>query len=236
MPKNSAIFLAARSGSKRLPNKHFYEIVNDMKVIEFCILRLKTSKTVKRIFICSTKKNKDKLFKKISKKHSIEFFAGDEDNVLKRFIECAIKNNIKNIVRITADCPLIDPKIIDLVYHQHIKKNNDYTTNTLELTYPDGMDVEIIKLKALIRSHLLDQSSQNKEHVTKFIRESKFFKKSNIRFKKNISNRRWTLDNKKDLIFLKKIAKYFSPNYLFSINDILNLEKKNKKYMNLLKR
>ena len=196
--KKIAIFLAARSESKRLPNKHFLEINENYKVIDLCILRLKKSKFVKKIFLCTTKRKKDDKFKKICTHHNINLFRGDTDNVLKRFIDCAQKNSIKTIVRITGDCPLIDPNLIDKCINLYLKKKNDYTTNTLKLSYPDGLDVEIIKLSSLIKSFRISQSEANKEHVTTFIRSSKFFAKYNLKYSKNYSNRRWTLDYKKD--------------------------------------
>ena len=84
--------------------------------------------------------------------HNINLFRGDENNVLKRFIDCAKENSITNIIRITADCPLVDPDIIDKCLSIHLKRKLDYTSNILKLTYPDGLDVEVVKLDALVKS------------------------------------------------------------------------------------
>ena len=111
--KKIAIFLAARSGSKRLPNKHFLKINKKLRMIDLCILRLKKVKLTKKIFLCTTKKKDDDKFISICKKHKIKIFRGSENNVLKRFVDCAKKNSINHIVRITADCPIIDSKLID---------------------------------------------------------------------------------------------------------------------------
>ena len=110
---NIAIFLAARSGSKRLPNKHFLKINSKLKIIDLCILRLKKTKLVNKIFLCTTKKKEDDRFEKICKLHNIRIFRGSSNNVLKRLIDCAKENYIETVIRITADCPLIDPKLID---------------------------------------------------------------------------------------------------------------------------
>ena len=131
-----AIFLAARSGSKRLPNKHFLKINAKLYVIDLCIKRLKKTKLVKKIFLCTTKKKLDNKFKKITKLHKINLFRGSTNNVLKRYIDCAYENSIETIVRITADCPIIDPKLIDKCVELHFKNNCDYTTNTLKLSFP----------------------------------------------------------------------------------------------------
>ena len=209
---DTAIFLAARSGSKRLPNKHFLKLNSNYTVIDFCINRLKKSKITKNIFLCTTKNKIDNKFELVCKKHKIKIFRGSENNVLKRFIDCAKQNSIKNIVRITADCPIIDPKIVDKCINLHFKKKSDYTTNTLKLSFPDGLDVEIINFNSLIKSQKNSTNKFNKEHVTPYIRKSKIFKKYNFKNFKNYSNRRWTLDNSKDYIFLKKVVNHFSTN------------------------
>lgn len=231
-----AIFLAARSGSKRLPKKHFLKLNSKLKVIDLCILRLKNTKFVNKIFLCTTKKKEDNKFKNICKLHNIELFKGSTKNVAKRFIECAKKNSIKTIVRITGDCPIIDPEIIDECIKLHFKKKCDYTTNALNLTFPDGLDVEVINLEKLIESQNLFRRGYNKEHVTYYIRRSKKFKKSNYKNSVNYSNRRWTLDTYKDFLFLKKVVNHFSENLNFSWKDLIKAEKNNKSLINIKER
>lgn len=220
-----AILLAARSGSKRLPNKHFLKINSSFRMIDLCILRLKKAKLVNKIFLCTTKKKIDDKFQDVCNLHKINIYRGSTNNVLKRLIDCAKKNSIKIIVRITADCPIIDPKLIDKCIELHLKKKCDYTTNTLELSFPDGLDVEIINLKSLLKSQKISKTNLNKEHVTIFIRKSKLFKKLNFKNPINYSNRRWTVDYQKDLNFLKKVIKYFSPNIHFSWKELIKAEK-----------
>ncbi len=231
-----AIFLAARSGSKRLPNKHFLKINPNLTIIDLCILRLKKTKLINKIFLCTTKKKEDLRFKEVCKLHKIKLFRGSTNNVLKRFIDCAKKNSIKVIVRITADCPIIDPKLIDKCLKLHFKKKADYTTNTLKFSFPDGLDVEIINLDSLLKSQKIVKNILNNEHVTPFIRSSKIFKKINIKNSINYGNRRWTLDYLKDYYFLKKVCKYFSPNIYYSWKDIIKAEKKNKFLINIKER
>ncbi|OUX36082.1 MAG: hypothetical protein CBE33_06785 [Candidatus Pelagibacter sp. TMED273] len=237
MKKNNiAILLAARSGSKRLPNKHFLKITSTLKVLDLCILRLKKTKLVNKIFLCTTKKKEDDKYKKISSDHDLILFRGSTNNVAKRMIDCAKKNSIQTIVRITADCPIIDPKIIDKCIKLHFEKKNDYTSNILVLSYPDGLDVELINLNALIKSQKISRGKINKEHVTTFIRKSKLFKKKNYKNKVNYSNRRWTLDNFNDFLFIKKVVKHFLPNIYFSWRDLIKAEKSNKSLINIKER
>ena len=231
-----AIFLAARSGSKRLPNKHFLKINLNLRIIDLCILRLKKTKLVNKIFLCTTKKKEDDKFKVICKLHKIKLFRGSTNNVAKRIIDCAKKNTIKTIIRITADCPIIDAKLIDDCIKLHFNKKSDYTSNTLKLSFPDGLDVEVINLDKLIMSQKIFKSKYNKEHVTSFIKSSKLFKKYNYKNIKNYSNRRWTLDNLKDYSFLKKVVKHFSKNIFFSWKDLIKAERYKKSLINIKER
>ena len=84
-------------------------------------------------------------------------------------------------MRITGDCPIIDPKIIDNCIKLHFKNKSDYTTNTLKLSFPDGLDVEVININSLIKSQINSKNQFNIEHVTPYIRKSKIFKKQNFK-------------------------------------------------------
>ena len=176
--KKIGIFLIARSGSRRLPNKHFLKLSTKLRIIDLCILRLKKSKLAKNnIFLCTTKNKNDDKFRLVCKEHKINLYRGSEKNVLKRIINCAEKFKIKTIVRITADCPIIDPNLVDRCINLHLKGKNDYTSNILKFTFPDGLDVEAIELKALIESYKFTNINYNKQNVIPYIRNSKTFKK-----------------------------------------------------------
>ena len=234
--KNIAVFLAARSGSKRLPNKHFLKVNSNLRFIDLCILRLKKVKLVKQIYLCTTNNKVDDKFEDVCKLHKIKIFRGSANNVLKRFIDCAKENYIETIIRITADCPIVDPSIIDECIRLHFLKKNDYTTNTLKLTFPDGLDVEIIDIKSLIKSYRISKSILNKEHVTYYIKKSNNFKKYNYQNFTNYSNRRWTLDTYEDYLYLQKAIKFFLPKKYFYWKDLIKAEKKNNYLINIKKR
>jgi spore coat polysaccharide biosynthesis protein SpsF (cytidylyltransferase family) len=236
MKKKIAILLAARSGSRRLPNKHFLKINSKLRVIDLCILRLKKSKLVNKIFLCTTKKKEDLRFQNVCKLHNIKLFRGSTNNVLKRLIDCAKENSIETIVRITADCPLIDPRLLDECVKMHFRKKCDLTSNNLKLSFPNGLDVEVVNLNALLKSQKISKSKYNKEHVTPFVKQSKKFTKCNYKNNTNYGNRRWTLDHLKDYSFLKKVVKYFSSDIYFSWKDLINDEKHNKFLINKKKR
>ena len=118
----------------------------------------------------------------------------------------------------------------------HFKKKGDYTSNTLKLSFPDGLDVEVFNVDSLIKSQNLSKSNYNKEHVTPFMERSKKFIKYNYKNSIDYSNRRWTLDNLQDYFFLKKVVKYFLPNIYFSWKDLIKAEKYNKSLINIKER
>ena len=113
---------------------------------------------------------------------------------------------------------------------------NDYTSNVLKLTFPDGLDVEVFGLNALKYSQKKYKSAFNKEHVTPKLQKSTLFRKFNYENSINYSNRRWTLDNFEDYIFLKKVVKYFSPRLYFSWKDLIKAEKYNNSLINIKER
>ena len=106
----------------------------------------------------------------------------------------------------------------------------------MKFSYPDGLDVEVFNYKTLIKSQNLSKSKSNKEHVTSYIRKSKKFKKFNLENRINYSNRRWTLDNLEDYLFLKRVVNYFYPKNYFSWTDLIKAEKKNKNLKNIYER
>lgn len=215
----TAIFLQARLTSNRFPNK-ILSIINGASVIEILIKKLKKVKNVNKIIVIipNNKKN-DTLYKKLSKSNVL-IYRGSELNVLKRFYFAAKKFNVKNIIRITGDCPLIDIEIVNKLILKYFSKKYDYATNTLPPTFPDGLDVEIFSFKALEEAWHKAKSSYQKEHVTPYIRQIKKFKKFNMLNKTNQKKIRLTLDWKEDLILLKKIFNYFKPNIYLGLNEI----------------
>ena len=136
--------IQARMGSKRLPNKVLQKI-NKRPILDIMIARLKNSKQIEKIIVCTTNKKEDDRIVNFCKKNNINYFRGASQNVMSRYYNAAKKFNIKTIVRLTADCPLIDAKIIDkmLVHYKKIKVDYLANTNPPEnSTFPDGTDVE----------------------------------------------------------------------------------------------
>ena len=220
--------IQARYNSTRFPGKVVKKI-NNKTDLEILIKRLSSSEYVSKIVVACSKNQKDLPVVNICKKLGINYFVGSEDDVLDRFYKAAKKYKGENIVRITADCPLLDPKIIDDVISNFFSNNADYASNTNPPTFPDGLDVEVFKFSALKEAYIKARQLTEREHVTPFIINNKKFKKFNLKNFIDYSTLRLTLDEKEDFILITKIIKYFKNTLNFNLKNILDLYKKKKK-------
>ena len=128
----------------------------------------------------------------------------------------------KNIIRITADCPLIDYEIIDAMIEKHEKSKSDFTSNNNPPTFPDGLDVEIFKIETLKNCYLKSKSIYDKEHVTPWMKRNKKIKTINYRSKEDFSKLRITLDYYEDYLVIKKIIESFKKNIFLPLNKLFN--------------
>jgi spore coat polysaccharide biosynthesis protein SpsF (cytidylyltransferase family) len=228
----STVIIQARTGSSRFPQK-VLEKIDGNYMIWHVINRIKQVQSVDQIVLATTCLDEDKILLKIAKDLDILNFSGDENNVLNRFYSCA--NEIKGdpIIRITGDCPLIDPFLVDEMLKFFLNHDFDYISNRIIPTYPDGLDVEIFSFSALKICKSNSTLNSELEHVTPYIiKNPKKFKLFNFKNKTNISNLRWCVDEKQDLKFVKKIYEKLKPNLIFSMDDVLNILKN---YPQLLK-
>ena len=225
--KKLLIVVQARYDSQRFKGK-VLKNVNNKSILEIIINRIKKSRFCENLVVATTKKKNDVKVVNLCKEINVEFFKGDEKNVLKRFYEVAKKYKAQNIVRITADCPMVDFKLMDSMIKKFFSLKVDYLSNTLIPTFPDGFDIEIFRFSALKQAYIHAVNEYDKEHVTPYIKRNKIIKKFNYKNKRDLSNMRLTLDYNEDLRIIKKIFNYFNPNIYFTLNDIMNLYKKNK--------
>jgi spore coat polysaccharide biosynthesis protein SpsF len=219
--------LQARTSSKRLPNKVLLDICGK-PMIEWQIERIKSSKKIDKIVLATSSLKEDIPLIDIAKKNNIEFFSGDLENILKRFYDCSLNYISKHIVRLTGDCPLIDPQIIDQTIDFHLKNDFDYTSNSLEPTYPDGFDTEIFKSNLLKIAYQNAKLKYQKEHVTQyFINNPDLFKIGSFKNNVNFSFMRLTVDCEEDFRLTEIIyKKLLNKDKLFLFSDIINLFKK----------
>ena len=222
--------IQARTGSTRFPGK-IIKKHQDLTYLEILIKRIKRSNKINNIVVATTKNEEDDQIENICKKINIKCFRGSSTDVTDRYYRVGKKYNAENIIRITADCPLIDPIIIDQVVKDFFLKKADYATNTMPPTYPDGLDVEIFSFSALKKAWKASRKIKRlREHVTTYIRENNNLKKINLFYKKDFSFLRLTLDEKIDLEVINYVLSKYSKNYLFKFEDIIKLYKYNKKY------
>jgi spore coat polysaccharide biosynthesis protein SpsF len=236
------IIIEARCASTRLPNKILLKL-EKKTILEFLIDRIKNFSIKKNfsIIIATTKGQEDKTLINIAKKKKIGFYQGSKDNVLCRVIEAAKKYDITNIVRITSDCPLIDLNIVDQVVQIFKNNNVDFVSNAHIRSYPDGMDVEVVTLRALEKNYKLSKNNPELlEHITLGIKKNKKkFKIINLIASENyfFPNLGLTLDEWKDYKLIKKIVAHFKykknemdcKNIIAFLNKNKNLKKINSK-------
>ena len=185
MVKNSVtVIIQARYSSKRFEGKILKKIENKT-ILEILIKRLKKSKKIDNIIVACSNNIKDKKIINLCKSLNISYFTGSEKNVQKRFFQASKKFKIRNIVRITSDCPLIDVSILDKMIVK-FKEGYDYVSNTIDPTMPDGFDIEIFKTQVLKERLFIKKVNNEIEHVTSGIKKNSNYRKYNFRLKKII--------------------------------------------------
>lgn len=227
-----AAIIQARMESTRFPGKVLKQI-NGLSLLEFQIERVKKSKKIKRIIVASSKNKSDDQIEKLCLQKNIDYYRGSEDDVLSRYYECANIYKIETVVRLTADCPLIDPIIIDKVVELFLKNNVDYSSNTTPpetSSWPDGSDVEVFSLEALKKAHKEAHKQEDREHVTFYFwkNKSNSFKINQLSNSKDWSHYRYTVDYENDFKVIKKIYKEIKKRNIFGhVNEVVNILKSN---------
>ena len=228
---NVGIIIQARYGSKRFPAKIEKKIYSSDTSIDFLIKRLKRYFKTHSIILATTKLKIDMKLAKYQNKYGIGFYQGSQNNLISRYYNCAKKNNLKVIVRLTADCPFVDPKIIIKFLNFYMKNKFVYISNCApyeKRTYPVGSDIEVFSFSALEEYKNKKISKFQKEHISPYFLHN--FKKTYLfNLKKNISNYRYTLDYKNDLKLIKKIINNFTSPYTTEFKAINKFLSKNMK-------
>jgi Spore coat polysaccharide biosynthesis protein F, CMP-KDO synthetase homolog len=221
--KTGAI-IQARLGSTRLPSKVLLKILGKT-VLEYVVERVRNSKYIDSVIVATTTNNEDSEIVRVMESNEIDVFRGSEEDVLDRFYQAASFYKMENIVRITADCPLLDPLIVDKVIELYFITGADYCANILEHTFPDGEDIEIFSFRTLRATWQDAKLGSEREHVTPYmINNPGKFKLENVRSETNLSNKRWTLDTKEDFRFIKNVIENLYPmKPNFGMADILRL-------------
>lgn len=221
-----AAIIQTRMGSTRLPGK-VMKIIMGKPIIEHVVNRVKASKEIDDIIIATTIKKEDDIIVEEAKKLNVKYFRGSEEDVLSRYYYAAKENNADIVIRITSDCPLIDPQIIDKIIKTFIetskKEKIDYLSNTIERTYPRGLDVEVFNFETLEKAFKEADRPYQREHVTPYIYENlDVFNIKQFKNNADYSGYRLTLDTIEDLKVIEMIYKdLYSENKLFYMDDII---------------
>ena len=232
----TVIIVQARMTSTRLPGKVLKKVL-DKPLLEYQIERLRRVKLADEIVIATTVNDTDRPIIELCERLSIPYFRGSEEDVLARYYGAAKEHYADVVVRVTSDCPLIDPQVIDKVIHFYIENTDkhDYVSNSLKRTYPRGMDTEVFSLRALHEAFLEATAQPDREHVTPFVyRHPERYRVGNIVYSENQSSHRWTVDTPEDFELIRRILEAIYPqNPEFRLEDCLNLLQQYPDWLNI---
>lgn len=215
----------ARMGSSRLPNK-VMKMINGIPMIELLLARLSLAKEVDQIVIATSVEGGNKVLVEHIEKLGYNYKQGSENDVLDRFVQAAKIHHADVVVRITGDCPLIDPELVDEVIRGFKVSEVDYFSNVSPPTYPDGLSVEVFTFAALEQAAIETSNPYDLEHVTPYLRDSGKFTTSNMKHSEDLSYLRWTVDEQVDFVVVEKVFHYFHPRVDFTWDEVLQLQRK----------
>ena len=215
--------------STRLPGKVLMKLDKKHTVLDYLINQLKHSKLLGKIIIATTNLEEDNAIVNFAKKNEIEYFRGESDDVLDRYYQCAKNFSSDNILRITADNPLVDPTVIDDLIINYQKSSCDYASTNLARTYPFGIDAEIFSFNTLEKTWKNAILPSEREHVSPYMKKnSNIFKQFNLTNKIKVPLIRLTIDREEDLelfrIIISKIPE--RPIIMYNILELYNNEPK----------
>ncbi|HRD55639.1 MAG TPA: glycosyltransferase family protein [Parachlamydiaceae bacterium] len=230
------ILVQARVGSTRLPGKVLKEVL-DKPLLQYIVERLKRVELADEVVIATTTEKQDDAIVDFCQAEEIPLFRGKSEDVLDRFYKAASAFKADVIIRITADCPLIDPKLIDEVIHYYLDHypKYDYVSNSHVRSFPIGMDAEVFSFKALKEAFQEGSLEEEREHVTPFIyRRPNRYARHLITHEPDLSHLRLTVDTQEDFDLIKLLIEELYPhNKEFSMDDILKALKEHPEWVTI---
>jgi glutamate-1-semialdehyde 2,1-aminomutase len=214
----------ARMGSTRLPNKVLKPIAG-RPMIEVLLSRLARATEIDEIMVATSEGNQNKLLVDTVTLLGYQCYSGSENDVLDRFLKAARVASADVVVRITGDCPLTDPALVDDVIKRFKAADVDYFSNTSPPSFPDGLDIEVFTCEALERAARETDSSFDREHVTPYLRESGKFRRASMSNEEDLSGLRWTVDEKVDFDVINSVFEHFAPDIHFGWRRVLELQR-----------
>lgn len=222
----------ARMGSTRLPNKVMKPILGT-PMIELLLLRLSRASEIDQIVVASSDDPRNLPLVKHVQNLGYACEQGSENDVLDRYVQAARKHHADVVVRITGDCPLVAPELVDEVVKKFRQSNVDYFSNIDPPTYPDGLDIEVFSLQALELANQESKVPFDHEHVTPYLRQSGKFKKASIQNDRDLSGLRWTVDEQADFTVVERVFQVFQPRTDFSWKEVLALQEQRPEIFNI---
>lgn len=215
--------IQARVGSTRLPGKVLKDLAGETMLAQV-VNRLRRSRLIDELLIATTDRAADDAIVAECTKCAVPVSRGDQDDVLDRYFRAAQLTKAEVVVRITSDCPLIDPEITDKTIAAFLGESPDYASNVLRRTYPRGLDTEVMSFAALARAWQAARKPYEREHVTPFIFEHPAdFRLVSVTGEADYSAYRWTVDTPEDLEFIRAVYARFRDKPEFSRRDVLDL-------------
>lgn len=216
--------LQARVSSTRLPGKVMKPLLGRPMILRQ-IERLRCARNLGQLVVVTSAEPSDDPLADLCKADGVPVFRGSLADVLDRFYQAALPCQPENIVRLTADCPLADPELIDNVIAHYLAGGFDYVSNCLEPTFPDGLDVEVFHFRCLVAAWNEARLPSQREHVTPFIHgQPERFSLGSFKSDQDLSAMRWTVDEPADFHFVERIYQELYPTSpAFRTQDILNL-------------
>jgi glutamate-1-semialdehyde 2,1-aminomutase len=214
----------ARMGSTRLPNK-VMKLIGGIPMIELLLERLSKSNELDQIVVATSVDKRNQPLVSHIRKLGYACEQGSENDVLDRYVEAAKAHNADVVVRITGDCPLVDPELVDECIRGFKAAGVDYYSNANPPSYPDGLDVEVFSYKALEKAAKEAQEPFEREHVTPYLRKSAFFSIASMEHLEDLSLLRWTVDDPVDFVVIESVFRHFHPSRDFKWKEVLDLQR-----------
>lgn len=213
----------ARMGSTRLPNK-VMKPVGGIPMIELLLSRLSRAREVNQVVVATSVDECNKPLVAHVRMLGYACEQGSEHDVLDRFVQAGRAHRADVVVRITGDCPLVDPGLVDEVIRRFNAAGVEYFSNVNPPTYPDGLDIEVCTFAALDRASRETKKPFDREHVTPYLREPGRFKAAAMQHSQDLSALRWTVDEPADFAVIEKVFRHFHPRMDFTWGEVLSLQ------------
>ncbi len=213
----------ARVGSTRLPNKVMKLIVG-RPMIELLLSRLSRSQEIDEIVVATSEDACNLPLIELVRRLGYRCIQGSENDVLERFVKAGREAGAEIAVRLTGDCPLLDPVLVDACIRRFRDSSVDYLSNAAPPSFPDGLDTEVFRFAALEQAACETQKPFDREHVTPYLRDSGLFSNGSLQGERDLSMLRWTVDEPADFIVVSEVFRHFAPDIHFSWQNVLELQ------------